>query len=101
MSALFNEGGSHESQAGERQGSDEATDALMALVQLKRLAKSLIDKEPAEIRRLARINPPLVHEWVASFKDQQLRADHEAELWGSAIDHIRLSTLSPLAFAAE
>jgi hypothetical protein len=101
MSALYNENGSHESHVGERQSGDEAAESLLELVQLKRLATSIMSKEPAEIRRMARVNPMLMQEWIASFKNQQLRADHEAELWGSAIDHIRLSTLSPLKFAAE
>jgi hypothetical protein len=79
----------------------ETTDTLLDAIQLRHLAQSIVDKEPSEIRALVRNDPDLVRGWIAVFKARQLKADHEAELWGSALDHIRLCTLSPLKFAAE
>ena len=79
----------------------ETTDTHLDAVQLRHLARSIIDKEPFEIRALVRNDPDLVRGWIAVFKACQLKADQDAELWGAALDQIRLSTLSPLKFAAE
>lgn len=65
---------------------------------LKRLAQSIIDKEPSEIRRLMRGEPELVHGWINLLKAEQLAATSDTEFWGCALDHIRRSTLSPLKF---
>jgi hypothetical protein len=69
--------------------------------ELKALARAIIDKEPYEIRDLLRQDPDLVRGWVTQLKTQQLQSTGRVDDWHSALDHIRLSTLSPLRFAAE
>lgn len=66
-----------------------------------RLAQIIIEKEPVEIRTLLRNDPALVNGWVATLKCENLQAGRGSDLWVAAIDHIRLSTLSPLKFAAD
>ena len=69
--------------------------------ELRQLARAIIDKEPSEIRGLLRQDPDVVHNWVNQLKNQQLHAAGMVDVWHDALDHIRLSTLSPLKFAAE
>ena len=69
--------------------------------ELKALARAIIDKEPSEIRGLLHQDPNLVRGWVTQLKTQQLQAAGKVDVWHDALDHIRLSTLSPLKFAAE
>ena len=69
--------------------------------ELRQLARAIIDKEPSEIRGLLRQDPDIVHAWVSQLKIQQLQAAGKVDVWHDALDHIRLSTLSPLKFAAE
>ena len=69
--------------------------------ELRALARAIIDKEPSEIRGLLRQDPDLVRGWVTQLKTQQLQAAGKVDVWHDALDHIRLSTLSPLKFAAE
>ena len=68
---------------------------------LRALARSIIDKEPCEIRALLRRDPDLVVGWVSQLKTEQLQASAKGGDLHEALDHIRLSTLSPLKFAAE
>jgi hypothetical protein len=79
---------------------DEASAPLGAL-ELRALARAIIDKEPSEIRGLLSQDPDMVRGWVAQLKTQQLQAAGTVGVWHDALDHIRLSTLSPLKFAAE
>ena len=69
--------------------------------ELRSLARTIIDKEPSEIRGLLRQDPELILDWVAQLKTHQLQAAGTVDVWHDALDHIRLSTLSPLKFAAE
>ena len=80
--------------------SEETAQPLQAH-ELRALARSIIDKEPSEIRGLLRQDPDLVRSWVVQLKTQQLEAAGKVDVWHDALDHIRLSTLSPLKFAAE
>ena len=69
--------------------------------ELRTLARAIIDKEPSEIRNLLRNEPEVVVGWVSQLKTQQLQSAGSVDVWHDALDHIRLSTLSPLKFAAE
>jgi hypothetical protein len=69
--------------------------------ELRALARTIIDKEPSEIRGLLSQEPDLVRGWVVQLKTQQLQAAGKVDVLHEALDHIRLSTLSPLKFAAE
>ena len=69
--------------------------------ELRALARAIIDKEPSEIRGLLSQDPDLVRGWVVQLKTQQLQSTGMVDVLHEAIDHIRLSTLSPLKFAAE
>ena len=81
--------------------SDEPS-APLDIHELRALARDIIDKEPSEIRGLLREDPDLVHGWVTQLKAQHLRTTTATTgEWHEALDHIRLSTLSPLKFAAE
>lgn len=75
---------------------------VLDLHELRALARDIIDKEPSEIRDLLRQDPDLLRGWVTQLKAQHLRsASGSTSEWHEALDHIRLSTLSPLRFAAE
>ena len=69
--------------------------------ELRALARTIIDKEPSEIRGLLRQEPDLIRGWVVQLKTQQLLSTAKVDVFHEALDHIRLSTLSPLKFAAE
>lgn len=69
--------------------------------ELRVLARGILDKEPSEIRALMRLEPETVVTWVSQLKTQHLEASETVDVWRDALDHIRLSTLSPLKFAAE
>jgi hypothetical protein len=69
--------------------------------ELRALARTIIDKEPSELRGLLREDPDLIRGWVVQLKTQNLQSAVKVDVLHEALDHIRLSTLSPLKFAAE
>ena len=79
----------------------EFSSAPLQVHELRAIARAIIDKEPSEIRGLLSQDPDLVRGWVMQLKTQQLQAAGRVDVWHDALDHIRLSTLSPLKFAAE
>ncbi len=79
----------------------DETSAPLGAQELRVLARAIIDKEPSEIRGLLSQDPEIVRGWVTQLKTQQLQAAEKVDVWHDALDHIRLSTLSPLKFAAE
>lgn len=83
------------------QDKTEVSSAPLQGLELRALARAIIDKEPSEIRGLLSQDPDLVRGWVIQLKTQQLQAAGRVDVWHDALDHIRLSTLSPLKFAAE
>jgi hypothetical protein len=68
---------------------------------LRVLARTILETEPSDIRGLVRQDPGLVHDWVSQLKTQQFQSSGTVDVLHDALDHIRLSTLSPLKFAAE
>ena len=90
----------------EHRGNIASTGTPMGATDLRVLARTIIDKEPSEIRNLLSRQPEMVTGWVSQLKTQQLNSagTNSAGLVDElrdAMDHIRLSTLSPLKFAAE
>lgn len=79
----------------------DGVSAPLGAHELRALARAIIDKEPSEIRGLLRQDPDMVRGWVTQMKTQHLQAAGSVDVWHDALDHIRLSTLSPLKFAAE
>jgi hypothetical protein len=83
----------------ERNLSDVPSDETLTGAEHTLLARMILDKEPAQIRRVQDDDPDLVREWVSLLKAQQLNEPTGPA--GAALNHIRLCTLSPLRFAAE
>ena len=80
---------------------DVEVEQALALSDIRALARSIMDKEPSEIRSLLRNDPDLVHGWVSLLKSPEFQSTGKIAAIHDALDHIRLSTLSPLKFAAE
>ena len=100
MGAVVSESLGHGASASNSRTKETAQRALDAQ-DLRALARVILDKEPAEIRGLLVQEPDMVRAWVSQLKLQQLQSTGKVDVLHDALDHIRLSTLSPLRFAAE
>ena len=92
--------------APEQRGVIDTAATPMGSSDLRALARTIIDKEPSEIRNLLSRQPEMVTGWVSALKAHRLNSSGlnssgPVDELHDALDHIRLSTLSPLKFAAE
>jgi hypothetical protein len=54
-------------------------------VQLRRLAKAVLSKSPADLAALAETNPQLFWEWIQAFTQKKREAEAAGQGWSAAI----------------
>lgn len=73
----------------------------METIQLKRLASTVLEKAPADLKALAENNPLIVWEWIDEFARRKAQAESEVRLWNAAMTWLAAHSPDCLPEAAE